>query len=71
MKTRYAISSPEEIWVRVCSKFFETHGEYDWYKISQKQAFNEMMLSSKGTGNPRDIKKRIAALYKSVGIEEE
>lgn len=66
---RYAISSSEEIWVRVCSNFFSNHGTWDWYLVPPEQAFREMMIYSKGTANPSDLKKRILELYESVGIK--
>jgi hypothetical protein len=68
---RYAISSQEEIWVKVCYKFFEQTDMTYWYAgVSQEQAFNQMMKLSKGTANPTDLKRRIKVLYESIGIKE-
>ena len=64
---RYARSSNEEIWVMACSKFFERHGDYDWYKVDQHQALLEMLKDAKGHANPNDLKRRIYNLYKEVG----
>ncbi len=66
---RYAISSPEEVWVRVCSEFFLRHGSWNWYQIPKEQAFHEMMKASNGQANPSDFKKRIDCLYESVGVK--
>ena len=68
MKARYAISSDEEIWVRLCHKFFLTHGFYDWYMVSREDALREILSYSHGEVNPADIKKRIDILYDSVGV---
>lgn len=67
---RYAISSSEEIWVRVCAKFFERHGEWDWFLVPKRQAFEEMMKDSKGTMSPQILMARIGMLYQSVGVKE-
>ena len=67
--SRYAISSSEEVWVRVCAKFFERHGTFDWYVVTQEQAFHEMMRDSNGQALPHDIRARIGMLYKSVGVK--
>lgn len=69
MVSRYAVSSNEEIWVRVCHRFFLDHGFYDWYSVSQEDALREMLKYSNGTANPDDIRRRIAALYESVGVK--
>jgi hypothetical protein len=68
METRYAISSFEEIWVKVCYRFFERNGYYDWYEVDMRDAFNEMMEESNGNINPIWLKERIKKLYESVGI---
>lgn len=67
---RYAISSNEEVWVRICAKFFERHGEWDWYIVPKKTAFMEMMQDSKGAMNPQVLTERIDMLYRSVGVKE-
>lgn len=68
---RYAISSQEEIWVKVCYQFFEENDMMYWYaQVSQEQAFHQMMKFSNGTANPADLKKRIKELYESVGVKE-
>ena len=67
---RHAISSSEEIWVRVCAKFFERHGEYNWYKVDQNQALVEMLKDANGQANPYDLRHRIHNLYKEVGIKD-
>jgi len=68
IKMRYAISSFEETWIKVCYKFFEKHGMYDWYLIDKDRAFREMMIDSKGTLNPTQLRNKIDDLYKSVGV---
>ena len=65
---RYAISSNEEVWVRVCTKFFERHCEYDWCEVDQDQALLEMLNDANGQLNPMELKRRIHNLYKSVGV---
>lgn len=68
---RYAISSQEEIWVKVCYKFFEKNDMTYWYAgVSQEEAFHQMMKFSNGTANPTDLKRRIKKLYESVGVKE-
>lgn len=68
---RYAISSQEEIWVKACYKFFEQNDMTYWYVgVNQEQAFRQMMKLSNGTANPTDLKRRIKALYESIGIKE-
>lgn len=68
--TRYAISSPEEVWVRACSKFFEKHGTWDWFTVPKNVAFVEIMENTRGQGNLADIKQRVENLYKSAGVRE-
>lgn len=65
---RYAVSSEEEVWVRACAKFFAEHGDYDWYQVPKDQAFAEIMMHTKGCGNPHKIRTRVYNLYASVGI---
>jgi hypothetical protein len=67
-KLRYAISSHEEIWVKVCYKFFANHDFTYWYVIDRDQAFSEMMQYSNGTMSPTWLRNRIDELYKSVGV---
>ena len=67
MNSRYAISSNEEIWIRLCYKFFLTHGFYDWYQVSREDAFQEIMSYSNGEAYPQNIKQRVDILYDSVG----
>jgi hypothetical protein len=43
---RYAISSFEEQWVRICYKFFETYGFYNWHEVDKQTAFKFMMITS-------------------------
>jgi hypothetical protein len=71
MKSRFAISSSEEIWVRACFEFFQKHGFYNWHMIPKDKALHEMMKSSNGTANPSELKQRIDHLYESVGIRNE
>jgi hypothetical protein len=66
--TRYLVSSPEEVWVRACNKFFERNGSFDWYLISKETAFHEIMTYTAGHANPIDIKQRIENLYKGAGV---
>lgn len=66
---RHAISSNEEIWVRLCHRFFLEYGFYDWYRVSRENAFTAMMSYSDGSANPHDIKKRIDTLYDSAGVK--
>ena len=65
---RYAISSPEETWVKVCYQFFRRHDMTYWYVIEREQAFTEMMEDSNGALHPSWLRQKIDDLYKSVGI---
>jgi hypothetical protein len=67
-KMRHAISTMEEVWVRSCYKFFEKNGFWDWYQVPKEKAFHEIMMFSKGQGNPRLFKERIEELYKAAGV---
>ena len=69
-KTRYAIATNEEVWVRACYQFFEKNGFWDWYTVPKEVAFVEIMNSTRGQGNPTVIKERIEELYKAAGVEE-
>jgi len=67
---RYAIPSSEEVWVQVCSKFFERHGSCLWHQISKEQAFDEMVRDGNGRISTQNLLIRINDLYRSVGIED-
>ena len=67
--SRYAILSSEEVWVRVCAKFFEHHGNWDWYLIPEDQAFYEMMQYGNGIISPQNLRARIGMLYQSAGVK--
>jgi hypothetical protein len=66
---RYAISSSEEVWVRICSEFFQRHGTWDWYQVPRDQALREMMKASNGVTDPTELMRRIEMLYESVGAK--
>jgi len=65
---RYVISSPEEMWVKVCYKFFQRHDLTYWYTIDREQALREMMNDSNGTLDPIWLRNKIDELYRSVGV---
>lgn len=68
--TRYAIATSEEIWVRACYQFFEKNGFWDWYTVPKETAFKEIMISTRGQGNPAVIKEKIDELYKAAGVRQ-
>ena len=67
--TRYAIATGEEIWVRACYQFFEKNGFWDWYTVPKETALHEIMISTRGQGNPTWIKQKIDDLYKAAGVK--
>lgn len=68
--TRYTIATGEEIWVRACYQFFEKNGFWDWYTVPKEIAFHEIMIATRGQGNPKVIKEKLDELYKSVGVKQ-
>ena len=69
--TRYAISSFEENWVKICHKFFEEYGEFDWINQTPEEAFVFMINNSTGNFSPMALKLRITELYESVGYKND
>jgi hypothetical protein len=67
---RYAISTNEEVWVRACYQFFEKNGFWDWYTVPKETAFREIMIYTRGQGNPTWIKQKIDDLYKNAGVKD-
>lgn len=66
--TRYTVATSEEIWVRACYQFFEKNGFWDWYTVPKETAFKEIMISTRGQGNPTMIKEKIDKLYEDAGV---
>lgn len=67
---RYAISSTEEEWVRLCYRFFERHGFYNWYLVPKDEAWKEIMIDGKGCISPHMLRIKLYDLYESVGIRD-
>jgi hypothetical protein len=67
-KTRYALSSQEELWVKSCAKFFQTHGEWEWYKVPMKDAVAEILKHARGAADPIFFANRINKLYEGAGV---
>jgi hypothetical protein len=65
---RYALTSPEELWVIACYKFFEEYGFLSWYKTNKHDALRHMMQTSKGKMDPSFLKSKIDELYNGVGL---
>lgn len=68
---RQSISSWEELWVRICYRFFERHSFWEWYRVPKNQAFHEMMKDSNGQANPKLLKEKIDELYDSIIFHKE
>jgi len=68
--TRYAVATPEEIWVRACYQFFEKNGFWDWYLVPKETAFREIMIFTRGQGNPAMVKEKLDELYKAAGVKQ-
>jgi hypothetical protein len=68
--TRYAFATPEEIWVRACNQFFEKNGRWDWYLVPKETAFHEIMIFTRGQGNPAVIREKIYAMYEAAGVRQ-
>jgi hypothetical protein len=68
--TRYAIATSEEIWVRACYQFFEKNGFWGWYLVPKETAFREIMISTRGQGNPAMVKEKLDQLYNAAGVKQ-
>jgi hypothetical protein len=67
-KTRYALSSQEELWVKSCAKFFQTHGELEWYRVPMQDAVAEILKHARGAADPIFFTNRISKLYEGAGV---